>query len=302
MIQIDLNLLLVFDAVMAERNLRRAAERLGRTQSAVSQSMARLRDQFADRLFTKTPTGIEPTPRAEALWEEVRGPLAAMCAAVAPETFDPAAARGTITLGLSDDLELLAFGPITAQLLAEAPHLSVHATPVDHVSLARDIRDGRVDLAVSVAERMPRGIAREELYRQPFVVLRRADATKVATLKQYLRAPHVAAAFATGAPGFTDVRLAQLGHERRLIATTPRFAALAGLIEATGALATMPGPLARLLARRGGLAIDPVPFDLPAVPVALLWHERRRAEPLHVWLRRHVRAAVLQAREQFEVA
>lgn len=300
MTQIDLNLLAVFDAVMAERNVRKAAEKLGRTQSAVSQSIARLRDQFADRLFLKTPTGVEPTLRAETLWEEVRGPLAAMRAAVAPEAFDPALARGSVILGLSDDLELLAFGAITALLLADAPGLSVHAAPVDHASLARDIRDGRVDLAVSVAERMPRGIAREELYRQPFVVLRRADTSKISTMKRYLAARHVAAAFSSGAPGFTDVRLAQLGEERRLVATTPRFAALAGLIEETSAIATMPGPLAKLLARTGGFGIDPVPFDLPAVPVALLWHERRRAEPLHVWLRKIVRSAVLDARDRFE--
>ena len=72
---IDLNLLVVFDAVMAERNLRRAAERLGRTQPAVSQSVARLRDIFADRLFEKVPDGVRPTPRAEAIWSELRAPL-----------------------------------------------------------------------------------------------------------------------------------------------------------------------------------------------------------------------------------
>lgn len=297
--QLDLNLLLVFDAVMTERNFRRAAEKLGRTQPAVSQSVRRLRDVFADPLFLKAPEGATPTPRAEELWRALCEPLAAVRRAAAPDTFEPSTVEGEIALALSDDLELLALPEVAKRLAEAAPRLSLRAIEADHQSAARLLAEGAADLCLTVAE-PARGLVREELYRQPFVILHKRGAKAPSTLAAYCALRHVAVAFSGGAPGYTDRRLAELGRTRRLVATSPRFAALPGLVSATDAVATLPAPVARLLARRWSLAVSPVPFDLPAVPVCLLWHERRRRDPRTLWLRDLVRAAALKARSAVE--
>jgi LysR family transcriptional activator of mexEF-oprN operon len=296
---LDLNLLLVFDAVMAERNFRRAAEKLGRTQPAISQAVARLRDVFGDPLFRKTPEGVDPTPRAEALWAELQAPIARIRAVAAPTAFDPARATGAITIGLSDDLELLALATIVARLRAQAPHLRINAIEADHQSASDLLQSGAADLCATVAE-TTRGVGREELFRQPFVLMHRRSSKPPDTLARYCAAEQVAVAFSAGAPGYTDRHLATLGKARKLIATTPRFAALPDLIAQTGALATLPGPVAHLLARRHRLATSPLPFALPPVAVCILWAQARAYDPMTVWLRTEVRHALLATRANVE--
>jgi LysR family transcriptional activator of mexEF-oprN operon len=276
---IDLNLLLVFDAVMAERNLRRAALRLNRSQPAVSQAIARLRDLWADQLFRRTPTGVDPTPRAEAIWAEVREPLQQIKAQLAPDSFRPEDAIGEARIGLSDDVHLLAFAEIVPAVRARAPRLALRVVEVDHQSVWPMVRSGFVDVAVTVAEPAPRGLAARVVARQGFVVIRRADMAPPGSLVDYLRHDHVAVAFSEREPGYTDRRLESLGHARRVIASTPRFSAIPDLVMRTGALATLPEPVARAFAAHGGLALSPCPFDLTEVNVLLGWHLARQADP-----------------------
>lgn len=282
---LDLNLLVVFDAVMAERNLRKAAERLHRSQPAVSQSVARLRHLFADRLFEKIPTGVRPTPRAEALWLEIRDPLKALADTVTGGEFDPATVRGEVPIGLSDDIHSLALPGLVDRLRVEAPRLSCRAVEVDHRNVWHEIETGGVDVAVTVAPAPPRGLAASVLFEQRFVVLARSDMRAPTTLGHYLRATHVAVGFTGRERGYTDERLAAMGEERRVIAWTPRFSMIADLVRRTGAIATMPEPIARRDAARYGLHVARVPFELQPAPVRLCWHERRRADPANAWLR-----------------
>lgn len=284
----DLNLLIVFDAIMSERNLRLAAERLGRSQPAVSQSVARLRDILGDRLFEKTPKGVKPTPRAEALWLDIREPLHVIGQALTHSEFDPAAIRADVTIGLADDVHDMAFAALVSHLREQAPGLVLRVWEVDHQSIWPGVGNGRVDLAVSVAPPPPRGLGATTLFEQRFMLLYRPDAVPPVTLDAYLRAAHVAVGFRNEEAGYTDQRLANMGHARKVIAWTPRFAAIPDLIARTGAIATMPEPIARCHAERFGLATARLPFDLDPVPVRLCWHERRRTDPLHMWLRGQV--------------
>jgi LysR family transcriptional regulator, mexEF-oprN operon transcriptional activator len=285
MSNVDLNLLLVFDAVMAERNVRRAAERLGRSQPAVSQSIARLRDLLTDQLFRRTPTGVDPTPRAEAIWAAVREPLAKLRAELAPNDFDPARAQGEVRIGMSDDVHLIAFPDIVSSIRAQAPNLLLRVTEVDHQSVWASVTSGLVDAAVTVAGQPPRGLAGKVIGRQRFVVVRRSDTAAPLSLDDYLARDHVAVSFSADQPGFTDQRLAALGRERRIIATTPHFAAILDLVIRTGAVATMPEAIARVYGRFGAVSLSPCPFELPEVPVMLCWHLRRQVDPQNAWLR-----------------
>lgn len=290
--EVDLNLLIVFDAVMAERNLRRAAERLNRSQPAVSQSIARLRDLWTDQLFRRTPRGVDPTPRAEAIWQDIRAPLRELRARLSPSGFVPAQVRSELRLGLSDDVHTLAFAEIVSALRRAAPHLKLRLIEVDHQSVWPQVESGFVDLAVSVCEPAPKGLAARIIHNQDFVVVRRADLPPPRTLKAYLAQAHVAVGFSYEQMGYTDRRLEALGVARNVIAWTPRFAAIPDLIMRTGALATMPEPIARFFARSGGVALSPLPFAQASVSISLCWHLRRHTDPLNAWAREVIEKTV----------
>ncbi len=290
----DLNLLTVFDAVMAERNLRKAAERLHRSQPAVSQSVARLRDVFGDVLFEKIPTGVRPTPRAESLWREIREPVQLLSRIMTGEGFSPELARGEVVLGLSDDVHELCFPQIVSSVREAAPGLALRAIELDHQSVWQAVRNGEVDLAVTVAGAAPRGIGAAVLLEQRFVQVVGANRRAPTTLRQYLKAGHVAVGFRDRERGYTDERLAAMGAERNILAWTPRFSSIPALVARLGAIATMPEPIAKTFLRGGSVSLAPLPFDLQPVPLRLIWHERRRTDPLNTWLRETVSAAVGQ--------
>jgi LysR family transcriptional regulator, mexEF-oprN operon transcriptional activator len=296
----DLNLLIAFDTIMSERNLRIAGERLGRTQPAMSGIVARLRDHFGDRLFVRTPTGVVPTPRAEAIWSDIRDPLAAIASVMAPVSFDPAGFCGEVTIGLSDDFELLVLPRLLTHLRAEAPGIHVRAIEVDHRSATDRILDGTADVVLSaLASESVKGVARADLFRMPFVVLYEHDSPAPDTLANYVARDHVGIAFSDGDRGFVDGARLEAGAGT-LIAASPRFAAIPGLISATGGVATLPGPIALYLARSGSLATCPCPLPLPTVDVGVLWHERRRHDLANRWLREVVRETTLEIRSTIE--
>ncbi len=288
----DLNLLVVFDAVMAERNLRKAAERLHRSQPAVSQSVARLRDVFGDVLFEKTPTGVRPTPRAEALWAEMRGSVRTLSQLMTGEGFDPETVTGEIILGLADDIHALCFAEIVSAIREAAPNAAVRVVEVDHQTVWASVRSGEVDLAVSVAGPAPRGVGDRVLLEQDFVLVVRSDMTPPTTLSKYLKATHVAVGFRDREEGYIDERLTAMGKRREILAWTPRFASIRDLVIRLGAVATMPEPIARTFEAAGGITLAKVPFDVQPVPIRMGWHERRRNDALNEWLRSIVACAV----------
>jgi LysR family transcriptional regulator, mexEF-oprN operon transcriptional activator len=285
MSNVDLNLLIVFDAVMTERSFRRAAERLNRSQPAISQSIARLRDIWTDQLFRRTPTGVDPTPRAQAIWSEISEPLALVRTQLAPDSFVPSNASRTIRIGLSDDAQILAFANLVKSCRAAAPQLVFRSVEVDHQSVWTMVRSGFIDLGITVSEPAPKGLAAKHLISQRFVVMRKANTAPPVTLADYLEHDHVALAFSDNEVGFTDRHLLALGQKRRIIAYTSRFSSIPDLVARTGALATMPVAIACHFAQSGALALSPCPFDAPEVSVSMCWHLRRQVDPLNVWLR-----------------
>lgn len=282
----DLNLLVVFDAVMAERNLRKAAERLHRSQPAISQSVARMRQVFGDVLFEKVATGVQPTPRAEALWAEMREPIQCLSRLMTGEGFDPRTAKGEIVLGLSDDVHELCFASTASAVRKQAPGLKLRVIEIDHQHVWDAVKSGEVDLAVTVAGQPPRSIGAKVLLEQTFVLVVRSDVSPPTTLEKYLKATHVAVGFRDRERGYTDERLASMGKERDILAWTPRFSSIRDLVIRLGAIATMPEPIARTFEAVGGVTLANVPFDLQPVPIRMAWHERRRNDALNAWLRK----------------
>ena len=285
---IDLNLLVVFDAVMAERNLRKAGERLGRSQPAVSQAIARLRDITGDRLFDRAPTGITPTPRAERLWADTRDPLASLRGAMGGTAFDPAEATGEVAIGLSDDARILHWPAIARTILERAPQLTLRALSVNHASVWADLSSGRVDLALTVAGQPPPGLGTRIVSQDAFVLLYRADAAPPASPGEYAARRQLALVFSREQPAYADEALEAAGEAREVAVRVDRFDALPDLVRTLDAIVALPGAIAEHFATAPDLATAEPPVPFPPAITKLCWNQKRRNDALNAWLRERV--------------
>lgn len=249
---LDLNLLRVFDEVMAERNLTRAAEKLAITQPAVSNALRRLREVLGDELVTRRGHGVEPTPRALALWPAVRHALAQLQETLSPGRFDPASAQTTFVLAMADATGATLIPPLIEIVEREAPGVSLRVVPLTTRDPRRLLDDESADMAVGyfpsvLADLTARAqsdnvVAHEStrLYDGQYVCVMRADHPLAAvpmTLDLYCAARHLLVSFSGKPFGFIDGALAALGRERRIVLTVNQFFT-AGRVVATTDLLT----------------------------------------------------------------
>jgi DNA-binding transcriptional LysR family regulator len=302
---LDLNLLRVFDAVMTEQNLTRAAGHLAMTQPAVSNALKRLRDALGDELLIRTAFGVKPTPRAEALWPAVRHALAELEAAVIPESFDVAKAQATFRMAMSDATAALCLPRLIHRIEREAPGLNVRMVPLTTREPRPLLMRGDIDLAVGffpgVVAQLAGGqgsgapIRHEQLYSGHYVsVMRKGHplAQVELTLDNYCAAQHLLVSFSGRAHGLADEALANLGRERRILLTVNQFHT-AGLIVATSDLITvLPRHLVSSTGMTDQLIFKELPFPMPEVHVDMLWHERDSRSHAHRWLRNQLKDVI----------
>ncbi len=289
---VDLNLLVALDALLAERNVTRAAARLRRTQPATSHALARLRDLFGDPLLVRSGREMVPTPRALALAEPLAQALADLRRLLGEEgAFDPARSARTFRLSCPD--LLAAFLPeLLAAMSATAPG----------VALAVRAPDGDVgaalattDLALAPANAAASGLMRKVLGRVTWVVLAREGHPGVGrrlTLARWCAYPHVQVRVREGEPSFVDRALAAAGAERRIALHVPSFLVAPEVVARTDCFFTAPRELVAPIAARLGLAMHRPPLPIPEIPVAAHWHERTHADAGHRWFRDAVGAVV----------
>lgn len=288
--RLDLNLLIAFDALLAEGNVTRAAERVGISQPSMSHALGRLRRLLKDELFVRAPEGVRPTPRAMALAEPLRGALCVIQATLLQEQgFDPAAAERTFLLGMPDSIEIALLPRLLAHLAAAAPRVRVRVRGIDRFEAIELLDRDRLHLAVSGL--LTEGAVhhkRRRLYGAHYLCLYDPTLLPLAsplTLADYVAVPHVLGSLRGDAHGVVDDALAPLGLRRTIAVTTPHFAAVPFLLKGGRLLSTVPLPAARIFAARFGLATSPVPVALPEVDVAMLWHASYDHDPAHRWLR-----------------
>ncbi len=300
---VDLNLVRVLDALLAERHVTRAAARLGISQSAASHALARLRRLLADPLLVRGPRGARgprsphevmvPTPRALALAPALERALAELAAALRPPApFDPATARRTFHLAIGDYAELVLLPALVARLATIAPgvDLFVRAVPDD---LAAALAAGDVDLVL--APPRPRdlsgpGLYQRHLFDERFVcALRRGHpaATRRLTLDRFCDLDHVLIAPRGTAGGYVDDALARLGRRRRVAVTVPHFLVVPHVVATTDLVVTLPARVAAALAAPHRLVTRPPPAALGVTGFAIhqLWHERTHGDAAGRWLR-----------------
>lgn len=297
--RLDLNLLLVFSAVMRERSVSRAASRLFLGPSAISMALARLREALSDDLFVRAGRRVEPTPRAEALWAELEPSLSRIEAAVrGSRRFDPAASKAVFRLAAPDDLEFVLVPTLLDRLARDAPGVRLVVRPSDFRTLLDRLDSGDADLALSATPE--RGIERRHrlrpLYNEGFAVL--FDPAQVAarvpiSLDAYLATPHLLLSVSGDLSGPIDERLAEMGRERRVLAALSHFPTMPFVLKARPSLVNMPATAAHYHAATYGLTLSPPPLPSPEFEVSLAWHVRTDSDPAQAWFRDVVATAVL---------
>lgn len=296
---LDLNLLRVFDAVMTEQNLTRAANRLAMTQPAVSNALKRLRDALGDELLIRTAHGVKPTPRAETLWPTVRRALADLEEVVAPATFDVSKAHATFRMAMADATAVLWLPSLVRSIELEAPGLNVRMVPLTTREPRPMLLRGDIDMAIGffpgVVAQLAGGpyspIRHERLYSGQYVCVMRKShplAKAPLTLDTYCAANHLLVSFSGRAHGLVDDALAQVNRERRILLTVNQFFTAGRVVANSDLITVLPRHLIASTGMTGALIALDLPFKLPAVHVDMLWHERDARSPAHKWLREHL--------------
>lgn len=304
---LDLNLLRVFDEVMAERSLTRAARNLALTQPAVSNAMRRLRDTLGDELVRRSGQGMEPTPRALLLWPAVRDALRQLQQSLAPSRFDPAQADTTFVLAMADATAAELVPQLVDIIEAEAPGVSLRVVPLATRDPRKLLDDEVIDLAVgyfpavmadlTAREQVGRAVsfASQRLYDGEYVCVMRTDhplASGPLTLNRFCAARHLLVSFSGRPFGFIDEALATLGRERRVVLTVNQFFTAGRVVANSNLLTVLPRHFVGVTGIADALVLRKLPFGVPAVHVDALWHGRRDQDSAHRWLRDTIRRSV----------
>jgi DNA-binding transcriptional LysR family regulator len=285
----DLNLLLAFDALWSERNVTRAARRIGLTQSALSHSLRRLREHFDDPLFERTPRGMSPTSRAQELAPPVQRALEIVRDAVrAPAPFDPRTLRRNFTIATSDYGELVLLPRLLARVAREAPDVTLVVRPM-HDAPERFLASGEHDLAIGVGLSGVPSLRTERLFAERFVCVMRAGhpSAKKARWKldEFVRLSHLLISPQGQGEGTVDTALRALRRERRVALRIPHFVVAPLVIAESNLVITMPERVVEVLADLGRFAIRDPPLAIPGFTMEQYWHARHDHDAAHAWLR-----------------
>lgn len=288
---IDLNLFVAFDVIYAERNLTRASEVLNITQPAVSNTLARLRMTFGDRLFVRTGNAMVPTPVAQGLIGPVRQALRQLRASVDQLTsFEPATSEKIFNISLGDSAATTLMPAIVTRLRAIAPHVRVHCSQVDRREIASELASGNLDFALDIPELEKPDLNVVEILKDRFVcVLRQGHpmARRAMTLDDYLGLQHVMVSSRRRGRGLVDLALARIGRQAASTLRVMHFQSALHVV--MGSDMAVEAPLS--LASRYEVVRKELPFEVPPLRTMLYWHRNADHDPANVWMRKLIIAA-----------
>lgn len=305
--QLDLNLLRVFDTVLAEGSLTRAAERLAMTQPAVSHALKRLRETLGQELLVRTSRGVRPTPYAEQIAPQVRAALIGLERALVPGLFDPVADHVEFRLAMADATASVVLPPLIAALAREGAQADLRVVPLITREPRPALEQGEVDIAVGyfpealaalAAEGDYAALRHERLYVTDYVCLMRHGhplAGRPLTMASFCEAQHLLVSYSGRPHGLVDTALAALGHKRRVALTVNQFHTAGLVVQRSDLLTVWPRSLLSAAGLEGAFALQPLPFTMGGVQVESLWHMRREADGAHRWLRERLREAAATA-------
>jgi len=291
----DLNLLVVFDAVMQERNLTRAGRRLGMSQPAVSHALARLRHALKDELLVRTPEGMGPTPRAERMLGPVRAALQELQVTLEADEFDAVNSAREFTIAANNYAARAVIPALVHKVAQLAPSVVLDVRPIGLVDVLDQIDDGVVGLALSTLVEGGDRFKCVGLLEDEYAVILSNDhpdaSSAELSLERFSALPHVSITSSGDDARFVDDALAEHGLVRSISMKLPLHSLVSALI-GSQAVAVVPRRVAADLAAQCPLTIRALPFTSPSISLAMIWHRRLDNHSAHRWLRSTLRSSV----------
>jgi DNA-binding transcriptional LysR family regulator len=286
---IDLNLLSVFQEVYRERQISSAAKRLGLSQSAVSNALARLRRSFGDELFVRTASGMQPTPLATQMAEPIGVAMAQVALALNQRSrFEPGTSSRRFTLAMTDVGEIYFMPTLIERCRQLAPGVEISSLRAGAVNLKEEMEGGRVDLAIGPFEDVSEALYQRQLFRQPYVSMFRKGhplGRGGMSLERFVRAEHLLVDAGDSPYDRINQLLARAGVGPTVRFRVPHFTAVPYIVSTSDLVVTVPQKLAERAAAPFGLEWVTPPLELPPLQTNVFWHRRYNQDPGNQWLR-----------------
>ncbi|MES1207907.1 MAG: LysR family transcriptional regulator [Pseudomonadota bacterium] len=286
---VNLNLLPVLDALLAERSVSRAGARLGLSQPAVSNALGQLRALIGDPLLVRRANGMIPTERALALAQPVRAAMAAIEQSLAPTAaFDPATAARDFVIVTNDFVAFAMLPRLLARLQREAPNVRLQVRAFQEHVVPPDLARGDADLVLGFSRALPSCHHASDLFDDHFVFVARQGHPRVRgriNLATYTKLAHVLVSHEPNARGIVDDALAQRGLSRQVVLRLSHFLLVPAVIAGTDYVAALSEAVARPFARTLPLQVLKMPLEVGTGTVRMIWHGRTAASPPHAWFR-----------------
>ncbi|OVZ54729.1 hypothetical protein CDO44_25785 [Pigmentiphaga sp. NML080357] len=290
--KLDLNLLLVFEALYLERNVTRAGERVGLSQPSMSNALLRLRNQCNDPLFVRTQGGMEPTPYAAELAGNVLRALELVRNGFEQASgFDPASTQRSFTLLMSDFSQFLVLPQLVARFKSSAPGVSLVVSSLSREHYRAALESGDADLAVGNLQELQSGFYQQGLFVDQHVCVmgrgfRKAGAA--ITLDEYLAARHLVVT-ANKTDLQIEKELGKQGHRREVALRVPNYLVLPKILAQTDLVVTVPEVIAQAITDDAeGATWSPLPFQTPHTHIRQFWHARYHHDGANIWLRKQI--------------
>jgi LysR family transcriptional regulator, mexEF-oprN operon transcriptional activator len=288
---IDLNLLVAFDALLSERSVSEAASRLGLTQPAMSKRLAKLRQILRDDILVRTAEGMQPTERAMDLAEPIQAALRQFEAALGSHfSFQPTHSNRIFRIATTDLIAVVLIPELIRRLQISAPNLSLILRVLHRTEIAEAIDAGKIDLAITLLPDAPPSIRRMALFEERYVCLVSQNHPEIRnslTLEQYVSSPHILITYTGDLKGGIDRMLDDQGLKRKVVASFPYHLAAPSIVASTNCIVTLSERIARLY-DWSGVKVFPLPFDFTPYWETMLWHRRDDHDLTHQWLRNEI--------------
>ena len=292
----ELNMLVVFDAIMTEGSITRAAESLSMTQPAVSNTVARMRVIWKDELFIRDGRNIKPTLFATNLWTNIQKPLRELSESVDPVIFDPLTSTRTFHVGAADVFIELAWADLRKLVEHEAPGINLYAHPYTISNGTKMLDDSEVDIAIGGLGMIPQSTLNTEfLYRSKYICIMRKGhhlCGQPISLDAFTNADHLLVSLSGDPQGFTDHELAKRGLKRRVAMTVNHFSAVVPILLETNLIAVVPSHAVIQGLKEGTISMCKPPIDIDPISISAFWHKRKEGDQGLIWLRNKIHSII----------
>ena len=299
---LDLNLLVVFDAMLKHQNVTKAAEAIKLSQPAMSAAISRLRTLFDDPLFVRTGEGMMPTPKAQALSPSIRLVVQTIQTDILlPKKFNPPVSDRTFTLVTPDIAEVNFLPRLLTELAEKSPHVSLKTLAMPREAAAHSLETGSAEMAIGYFPDLHKaGFFQQKLISSSHVCLVRKkhpDVGEKLTMAQFIKASH-AVVKPDGREHVFEQFLQSKSIKRRVLVELSHFMSLLPIIETSNLIATVPKDLADFFVQHGDVRYVPTPMKSPIIDVHLFWHQRFHKDSAHIWLRQIINQLFNQGRSE----